>query len=251
MTKLPDYSEYLNIPGMLAWIEQEWNEKPKIHESHADIVNEAVIKYKINSIVEFGCGTGQLAKRLHVKDYLGVDSNRDCIEHSKSRNDKATYGAKKFKVSDVRNIQLSHFDAVVCMGFMKHFGLHEWDNVFNRVVSFGKYLIFDIPIGAKTFDDGIEFHHVWKSKQDIVDDIHAAGLELLQIVNPAEVEPVFICKRLPELSGATLEKMGWDKKGNRYLKGMDSINYDGTDWYLNGEKINNINDIPLTVSSQQ
>jgi len=187
---LPDYSEYLKQPGMLAYIEQEWKLKPEIHDNQAEIVNEIVRRFKIVSLTEVGCSTGNLASRLKIKFYQGVDSNIDSIECAKIK-----CPDKEFNVVDIRELKGGHDTLVICFAFLKHFGLHEWSNIFNKIASIGNYFIFDMPIAYETKDDGTEFHHVWKSKQDIINDIKAAGLELLEIFNPASVEPIFVCKK--------------------------------------------------------
>jgi SAM-dependent methyltransferase len=192
---LPDYSEYLKQPGMLSFIEQQWKLNPHIHEDHAKAVGDAVKKYDINDVVEIGCGTGQLANILsnncRIISYVGMDLNEECIKYAETKNSQF-----KFIVGDIRFTHTgSYADLVISFGFLKHFGLHEWSDIFKKITSFGEYFIFDMPIAYETKDDGTEFHHVWKSKQEIQDDIEAAGLELLEIVNPSAIEPIFVCKK--------------------------------------------------------
>lgn len=185
----PDYSEYLKRPGILAWIEKEWKTKPDMHEYHAKIVNEAIEKYNAQSVIEIGCGTGEVAVRLNKCRYSGYDANEDCVKIAKT---KKPYWL--FSVADVRALEIKdRADIVFCFGFLKHFGLHEWSDIFKKVSSFGKYFIFDMPIG-ETKDDGVDYHHVWKSLDEIQNDIKSAGLVLLSIINPSSIEPVFITK---------------------------------------------------------
>jgi predicted TPR repeat methyltransferase len=192
---LPDYSEFLKQPGKLEAEETAWLSNPQMHDEYASVVNDFIEKRKIKRIIEFGCGTGEVASRLlNTKFYTGVDSNIECIEYAKSKNKDVS-----FYVSDIREYQQYYIKhgLVICFAFLKHFGLHEWFDVFKKIASFGEYFIFNMGIGPETKDDFYEFHHVWKSKQDIINDIEAAGLELIEIVNPATLEPIFICKHNP------------------------------------------------------
>ena len=188
---LPDFSEYLKRPGKFDIEERDWLANPGKNDWHAKIVNEFIEKQKIQSIVEIGCGSGETARRLKgFNRYLGIDSNSDCIN----------YATKKmgdvFLIADIRTINLPSFDLVICFSTLKHFGLHEWYDVFKKISSFGKYFIFDMAIAEQTKDDGKDFHHVWKNSLELKADIANAGLILLGVYdsfNP--LEPVFICKR--------------------------------------------------------
>lgn len=189
---LPDYSEFLKQPGMLAWVEQEWKRDPSIHDYHARVVNEVIEKYNITEVVEMGCGTGNIAKRIPDSIiYTGYDFNEQCIELAKKKNNIT----KAFFVGDIRDGSNVSWQLVLSFGFLKHFGLHEWSTIFNKVASFGKYFIFDMPISAETHDDGVEHHHVWKSLDDLEKDIVDADLVIINIDYTNPVEPVFVCKR--------------------------------------------------------
>ena len=187
--RLPDYSEFLKLPGKLENEETAWLNNPQMHDEYARVVNEFIKKHKIVSMTELGCSTGNLASRLKVKYYQGLDSNSDSIELARIK-----CPGMEFNIADVRDLN-GHDILVVCFAFLKHFGLHEWFDIFKRIASFGDYFIFNMGVGPDTKDDFYEFHHVWKSKQDIINDIEAAGLELIEVINPATPEPIFICKR--------------------------------------------------------
>jgi hypothetical protein len=45
------------------------------------------------------------------------------------------------------------------------------------------------------------------------------------------------------ISQIILEHLGWEVKDSTYTKGEDKIVYDGCDWFLNGEKVNSMDDI--------
>ncbi len=187
----PDYSEYLKKPNMLDYIEKEWIDKPEIHDFHAGVINNLCREKYIAYILEIGCGTGNVAKRLiDYKNYTGVDSNKECIELARAKNDLD----KTFVCYDIRKRFDDHVDLVYTFGFLKHFGLHEWSTIFGKICSLGDYLIFDLPIAEGTKDDGVEFHHVWFSMEDIKRNIDDNGFEILEI-KEFGVEPVFICKK--------------------------------------------------------
>lgn len=190
----PDFSEYLKRPGKFDIEERDWLANPGKHDWHANIVNEFIVKNNIKSITEIGCGTGELYRRIKAEiEYIGYDSNEDCISLARRKT-----GFMFFIEADIRNLIVgSKNDLVMCFTVMKHFGLHEWYDIFKKISSFGKYFIFDMPIADATKDDGVDFHHVWKSMGELRNDIENVGLVLIGYdasVNP--LEPVFICKRI-------------------------------------------------------
>ncbi len=176
---------------MLDYIEKEWLDKPQIHDFHAGVINNVIEKYNAIYLLEIGCGTGNVAKRLKgFSAYNGIDLNKECIDIAKQKNPDMGFG-----VYDIRYITWEGgFNLVFTFGFLKHFGLHEWSTIFQKVCSLGEYLVFDIPIAENTHDDGTEYHHVWLSMEDIKRNIDDNGFEILEI-KEFGVEPVFICKR--------------------------------------------------------
>jgi len=192
MLHLPDYSEYLKREGMLEYIEQEWLNNPAFHDIYSDVINKAIKESGIKTVIEIGCGTGNVAARLVSCRYVGVDANKDCIELAKPKN-----LGKSFYVADIRSFQCDPADLVFSFGVLKHFGLHEWDNIFNRIASLGEYFIFDMPISIEVKDDGEEHHHTWGTIEWVYDKCEAAGLEILheKFMNPDEV--CFITKHRP------------------------------------------------------
>lgn len=187
-----DYSEYLKKPGMLDFIEKSWlTEAIPIHDFHAGVINEVIKKFEIETAIEIGCGTGNIAARLEKKiDYWGIDANKECLLLAKNK----TSGLK-FYVADVRKLKVDKpFDLVFTFGVLKHFGLHEWSDIFTKVCSIGDILVFNMPTAEKTKDDGDEFHHVWMTMPEIYRNVKLNGFEVLEVIEHG-VEPIFICKR--------------------------------------------------------
>lgn len=161
MDILPDYSEFLKRPGMLNYIEQEWLARPEGHDLHAKVVNDLIQEMNLKSVLELGCGTGNVAKRLVDCKYLGIDANPECIDLARKKNPELA-----FMVWDIRTFNPQPpADLTICYGVLKHFGLHEWEQIFAHIASTGSYFIFDLPISNVAFDDGADHHHVWMTRE--------------------------------------------------------------------------------------
>jgi len=186
----PDYSEYLNQPGMLDYIEQEWLKDGSFHDAYAAIINKAIEDYGIKTVIEIGCGTGNVAARLVDCSYIGVDANKECVKIAKSKT------AQKFICADIRTYTRKPVDLIFCFGVLKHFGLHEWDAIFSKIASLGQYFIFDIPIADEVKDDGEEHHHVWQTVESVKQACYKAGIEILTTTHTNKDEVCFITKRI-------------------------------------------------------
>lgn len=190
-----DYSEYLRQPGMLELIEGSWTtECNDMHSSFASSVNDTIKKFNLKTVVEVGCGTGEVAKRIIADMYYGIDQNERCIRLAMLKN---TEQEKKiFIVGDVRQVDLTPIKDIVCaFSVLKHFGLHEWIRVFRKICSLGTFVIFSIPISEATFDDGTEFHHVWWNKELLMQVIEMHNLSVIEERYENPIEPIFICRR--------------------------------------------------------
>lgn len=191
-----DYSDYLNRPGMLDAIEKSWTEDCKdIHQHYADVVNKFSWKYNITSILEVGCSTGNVGLLIDKKSsylgYIGIDKNEASIEIARKK------GLFRLETMDIRDAYDYRLPGclVISFAFLKHFGLHEWSEIFIKICSLGDYLIFNMPIAETTHDDGTEFHHVWMSMHDLIKQLDYNDFDVKEIDNINELEPIFICKR--------------------------------------------------------
>jgi len=193
MIKLPDYSEFLDKEGMLQYIESEWQKNKHIHEHQASIINELIAEFDNCVLLEVGSSTGNLAKLLHECFYTGVEKHKPSIALAEKKNP-----TLKFKNSDVRKMKFKNdFDIVCAFAFMKHFGLHEWNDILKVLAECSsKYVVFDMPSTDKEdpFDDG-EFynhHHVWMPEDEVEYRAKKLGLTLVNIDNQNAIEPVYI-----------------------------------------------------------
>ncbi len=157
-----DYSEWLKQGDNLAKEDEAWlRDHTQPREEVAKIVRDTLDEWNLHSVLEFGCGTGWLGNAICAQ-YTGVDRNPECvaIADERRRNPQAVY----FK-GDIREWvpqDLAVVDLVVSFSFLKHFGLHEWESVFQKFLSFGEFAIFTLQTtDGEDEEDGTEYHHVW------------------------------------------------------------------------------------------
>ena len=68
-----------------------------------------------NSVLDVGCGTGDLYRYLNDVDYLGVDQSCDMLDRAKARN-----LSVKFIQQNLYELQVPKFDTVVCLDVLHH-----------------------------------------------------------------------------------------------------------------------------------
>lgn len=195
MTKLPDYSDFLDQEGMLEYIESEWQKNSHIHKAQAELINKIVRDNKINSLIEVGSSTGNLSRLLDVSDYTGIDKNVKSVLRALEKNKD-----KRFYNLDIRVCKgIEHRADLICaFAIMKHFGLHEWKDIFEILVSLSSNIVvIDVPISDKTFDDGEQYghHHVWFSLEELKEIFKDLDLKIVQVDYSNPVEPVFVLKK--------------------------------------------------------
>lgn len=54
------------------------------YEFKLEVVQRIVKKYKVSSVVDYGCGDGRQLKNLKVRDYLGLDISPTAIEKAQA-----------------------------------------------------------------------------------------------------------------------------------------------------------------------
>lgn len=158
----PDYSEWLT-PDRLAEEERLWGEV-EAYKVYAGLVDEALSLAELDpshqpSVREIGCGTGWVPTAISREvQYVGIDKNPRCLALARAKNP-----GTHFVQADVRDIDYATPADLVCsFAVLKHFGLHEWDALVTKILSFGRHAAFTLPVtDADSYDDGEEFPHVW------------------------------------------------------------------------------------------
>lgn len=162
IVKLPDFSAYLT-PERLAHEEIEWA-KTRFYERNA----AALIEMEPRILLEVGCGTGwipwEIRRRGYNCSYFGVDGNAGCLNLAHIKNP-----GLPFIFADLRAMLPGKggFDTICAFAVLKHFGLHEWHEIFARFLSAAPRALFTMGISDRTHDDGEEYHHTWLTAEDL------------------------------------------------------------------------------------
>lgn len=177
MKRLPDISEYYK--GPLAEAEEKAWREVKEYERNLSAVLRARELFAIHGILELGCGTGWIPQGLPLDViYVGVDNNPEFLSLARAKNPRRTFLREDLRKVTRGWLELqdrAHVDAVCCFAVLKHFGLHEWDDIFSRLLGLGNHAIFDVQITPHDVDDGKEFHHVSVTRERVHRKIGAAG----------------------------------------------------------------------------
>lgn len=174
-----DYSEYLT-PTRLAVEEQLWASE-RLYMKYVELVRQALTLSGAETVIEIGCGTGWIPTQLPAGRelyYMGVDKNFDCLELAKAKNAPERRWLKR----DIRHLEnFAALDLVFSFAVLKHFALHEWDKIFTKILGYGRWAVFTIPVhDAADQDDGVEFPHVTLSRQHVEQAIQHAGHEMVR-----------------------------------------------------------------------
>lgn len=168
---LPSYAEWLT-PSRLKVEEEKWADSElRTWPIFVNWINWVLQDKNVLSMIEFGCGTGWVAKAMPPDlNYVGVDANPHCLAMAMEKNP-----GRWFARDDIRIKQLHTFDLSCAFSVLKHFGLHEWDEVVGNVVGAGMVSLFSMPVGPEEKDDGTEFPHVWVTPAHLQEAVLAAG----------------------------------------------------------------------------
>jgi len=177
---LPDYSQWLTYERLQAEETQWADPSTRTWPSFVDwIMKIADADEDVQSIVEFGCGTGWVPANLPPElSYVGIDANPMCLALAMKKN-----RGRLFSLADIRDEHRLTYDISCAFSVLKHFGLHEWDTAVAKVLRCGvRYSLFSMPIADDTKDDGTEFPHVWVTEQRLVRAVEKAGHILMELV---------------------------------------------------------------------
>src|SRR5437773_2178746 len=94
----------------------------------AEVINDLLEKYKINSVIEFGSGDGNQLALLKCQQYIGLDVSVSAIElcQRKFASDKAKSFFLYHKNAFVDNHNIFQCDAVMSLDVLYHFVVIEF-----------------------------------------------------------------------------------------------------------------------------
>ena len=108
---------------------------------------------KEKSILEIGCGTGELLKFMSPKKYLGIDISGDYLKKAET-----TFGNKniKFQKADALNLPKINrkFDLVLLVNFIHHLNDKELEKVLKKIkknINYNKFILIDSRPSAGPF----------------------------------------------------------------------------------------------------
>ena len=177
----PDYSAWLT-PERLAVEEVAWTDPARATwPVFVDFIKARRGAMSMFSVIEFGCGTGLVAAGLpDTVTYHGEDANAECVLRARARNDGRP--RRTFAIADVRaawQYVAGKYELACAFSFLKHFGLHEWDTIVERVLRPGRMGLFSVPVSlAGDRDEGLEFPHVWVTATRVERAVRRAGHEV-------------------------------------------------------------------------
>ena len=94
-------------------LELEWSwDRKKYQKTKMKLVSSLIVG---ESVLDVGCGTGDLYRYLENVDYVGVDQSSDMLFRAEQRNPSA-----KFIQKNIYELELPPYDTVVCLDVLHH-----------------------------------------------------------------------------------------------------------------------------------
>jgi len=93
-------------------LERGWDSK-SAQKTKMELASSLIVG---NSVMDIGCGTGDLRRYLKGFDYLGVDQSEDMLDRAKKRNPNARFAKRNLYDMD----DLPKTDTVICLDVLHH-----------------------------------------------------------------------------------------------------------------------------------
>ncbi len=193
-----------------------------------------------NSVLEFGCNTGELAGYLNgIGIYAeGIDINKDFINSARTKFPKCIFHLEK-KLDEFKD---SEFETVVAWDVLEHIAddvkvLHELIRIakYNVVLSIPKEDQISLPYSCITYRPYVDPTHIhYYTKKKILEMVEGLNLYTVDIREDYRVRPLMAYEKIgiPKLLCNLIDRIFWFFSKNKspfYANFVVQITKDSTD----------------------
>ena len=176
--KKPDYSTWLTTTRLA--IQEKASIDSRLHEWPALVLVRDLYecgRAGMQTVYEFGCGTGILASLLPKNlRYIGIDNHAESISIARARCQRNDFRFDQFDIHDgVPDYMMRRASWVIAWAFFKHFSLDGWVNLVSNLIRTGDRAVFNCCVSEQAHDDGTEFHHVHVTREMVNEAVSKAG----------------------------------------------------------------------------
>ena len=123
-----------------------------LYSLNKDFINLLKIKAKSVEVLDYGCGSGNLAEKINSfkpKKVVAVDISEEAIKKAKKKLKEGDQSID-YRVDNCENLSLesNSFDVVYGSGILHHLNLKKSLNELNRVLKIGGTIVFAEPLGT-------------------------------------------------------------------------------------------------------
>lgn len=105
----------------------EWNITPFELREYIQVAAECINRIKPKTVIDIGCGLGELLRHIHAEHRIGLDIGENNIKTAKIL-DKS--GKISFKTGSFEQIKGEHVDILVTLNFMHGLSEDKWIPVY-------------------------------------------------------------------------------------------------------------------------
>lgn len=124
-----------------------------------EVSSKEIRKFESKTILEIGCGTGEILKYLTPRKYVGLDLSQQYLRKARFQ-----FGSKnvKFEVSDATKMRdfAEKYELVLIVNFIHHLDDESLEKVFRNIkskVKFKKFILIDSKPNAGPFTKLLEY----------------------------------------------------------------------------------------------
>lgn len=175
---MQDFSDWWNTKRAADEIEC-W-ERERHWAGYASRVSTVMAKYKLQTVIEVGCGAGYVGnelKKAGYRDYTGLDASSIMIDTCREKFPDCNYTLADIRTFDI----VAPADLVCTFSVLKHFSLEDWPIILERVLRLGRYGLVQLQIAPDPLETGIEFHHTFVRHNDVLKVFERSNKALLCI----------------------------------------------------------------------